>query len=65
MSTTTEHTVAEQIATLSAMALQRQIIDQALSALVADARANGATWGDIGAALGITRQAAHQRYART
>lgn len=29
---------------------------------VLDARALGATWEDIGAALGLTRQAAQQRY---
>ncbi len=29
---------------------------------VFDARAQGATWADVGFALGITRQAAHERF---
>lgn len=31
-------------------------------AAVADARAEGISWTDIGAAFGTTKQAAHQRY---
>ncbi len=30
--------------------------------LVGEARKQGASWAQIGAALGITRQAAHERY---
>lgn len=30
--------------------------------LVNEARERGASWSDIGAALGITRQAAHEHY---
>lgn len=33
-----------------------------LEAAVRDARADGATWAQIGAAAGITRQAAHERW---
>jgi len=32
---------------------------------VGEARANGATWEQIGDALAITKQAAQQRYGRT
>lgn len=31
--------------------------------LVSDARANGRSWGEIGIALGVSRQAARQRFA--
>ncbi len=36
-----------------------------LRSAVADARAAGDTWGMIGAALGVSRQAAYQRFGRT
>ena len=39
-------------------AWQRALIDQAVAA----ARAEGQSWTDIGAALGITKQAAHERF---
>ncbi len=38
--------------------------DAALTATVAAARAHGATWQATGAAFGMTRQAAHAKYAR-
>jgi hypothetical protein len=38
-------------------------IDWALLSLVGEARAAGATWADIGTALGVSRQAAQQRFA--
>jgi hypothetical protein len=38
-------------------------IDWALLSLVGEARAAGVTWADIGAALGVSRQAAQQRFA--
>jgi hypothetical protein len=38
-------------------------IDWALLSLVGEARTTGATWADIGAALGVSRQAAQQRFA--
>ena len=38
------------------------MLDQARSHFVAAARADGADWAQIGAALGISRQAARQRY---
>lgn len=36
----------------------------ALDAAVRQARADGASWGDIGAAAGISRQSAHERWAQ-
>jgi hypothetical protein len=38
-------------------------VDWAMLSLVGEARANGATWADIGHALGVSRQAAQQRFA--
>jgi hypothetical protein len=43
----------------------RQDAEQALAARVADARAEGASWAVIGQALGVTRQAAYERYGRS
>ncbi len=41
--------------------LQRTITDE-IQDRVFDARAQGATWDDIGLVLGITKQAAQQRF---
>jgi hypothetical protein len=38
-------------------------VDWALLSVVGEARANGATWAAIGQALGVSRQAAQQRFA--
>lgn len=40
----------------------QSLADQAMAALVTDARARGVTWQAIGDALGISRQAAFQRF---
>ncbi|AZC12395.1 DUF3887 domain-containing protein [Microbacterium sp. ABRD28] len=42
----------------------RAAADAVVSAVVVDARASGMTWQAIGEALGVTRQAAFQRYGR-
>lgn len=47
---------------LTALAEQRAAIDAAIAAEVAQRRAAGFSWAAIGAALGITKQAAQQRY---
>jgi hypothetical protein len=38
--------------------------DQALREAVTQARRDGASWADVGAVLGITRQSAQQRFGR-
>lgn len=38
--------------------------DQARRALVAEARATGYTWQEIGDTLGVSRQAAQERFSR-
>lgn len=47
---------------LERAALARCELDQLIRQLVDDLVAQGATWGDIGRALGITRQGARQRF---
>lgn len=39
--------------------------EQAIYCAVMEARQHGASWGQIGSALGISKQAAKKRYART
>lgn len=46
-------------------AAARDVADRALSAIVAEARADGLSWGQIADALGISRQGARQRYGAT
>jgi hypothetical protein len=49
-------------AALSATAALRDAADAKLFELVGFAREAGASWAAIGEALGVTTQAAHQRY---
>lgn len=41
----------------------RNAADEAIALAVEHARYDGASWADIAAALGVTTQAAHKRYA--
>lgn len=41
----------------------QNFVDESVSAMVADAREQGASWTQVGEALGITRQAAWERFA--
>jgi len=43
----------------------RSHAEETLTAAVAQARRDGASWAMIGAALGTTKQAAHKRYGHT
>jgi len=43
----------------------RRGLDALQTELVSTARAEGASWAAIGAALGVTTQAAHQRFSAT
>jgi hypothetical protein len=51
-------------AALSATAALRDAADRKLFDLVGFAREAGASWAAIGDALGVTTQAAHQRFGR-
>lgn len=55
-------TVSEGLDDIGRLRLVELAVDQARRALVADLREAGATWEDIGDALGVTRQAAQQRF---
>ena len=62
-----ETTPAEDIADLQAVAAavnDRDAAEQRVREAVDAARANGRSWGRIGIALGVSRQAAHERYGR-
>lgn len=50
--------------TLSELRRRELDTDQALRAAVSEARTQGATWEQIGNALGMTRQNAHARFSR-
>jgi hypothetical protein len=52
----------EPTATLAALAKMKADLDAAVEKLVAEALRAGASWSQIGEALGVTRQAAHARY---
>ena len=41
---------------------QREVIEAQSSAAVAASRAGGRGWAEIGYALGVSKQAAHQKY---
>src|SRR3954454_18735649 len=45
------------------LAALRERVDWALLSLVGEARARGVSWAGIGAAMGVTKQAAQQRFA--
>ena len=48
---------------LSRLGALRQEIDDATLAAVREARRQGSTWSEIGTMLGVTKQAAQQRFA--
>jgi hypothetical protein len=50
------------LATLALLRRLDQVVDERTRDAVAAARIHGASWQDIGAALGMTRQAAHGRF---
>lgn len=52
-----------EIAVLVALTTRRAEIDASMPAAVNAAREAGATWQQIGDALGMTRQSAHVKYA--
>jgi hypothetical protein len=51
------------LAGLSHLGEVAERVDWALLSLVGEARAGGASWTDVGRALGVSRQAAQQRFA--
>jgi len=64
--------VSETVATagdildmIGAVRLVELAAAQARRAIVTEARAEGRTWDEIGDALGVSRQAAHERFSST
>ena len=50
------------VAGLAAAQQLRDRLDWVLLSLVGEGRAAGLSWSEVGAALGVRKQAAHQRY---
>lgn len=47
---------------LAELAAMRDVVDQVIGHAVAGQRARGASWSEIGRALGVSKQTAHERY---
>ncbi len=58
------HSSDPEIGFAAVLAL-RDLADEVEAAHVASARTLGWSWGAIGAALGVTRQSVHKKYARS
>jgi hypothetical protein len=56
--------VDQILANLGSVAAAAEQAEASLAAWVNKARSSGATWSDIGQALGVTRQSAWERFAR-
>lgn len=59
----TDEKVRESLAALADAAAERESRERAIRFLVLTASAQGASWSQIGKALGVSAQAAHKRYA--
>jgi hypothetical protein len=49
---------------LRAVAALRELLERLEALHVDDARARGWSWGEIGAALGVSKQAVHRKHGR-
>ena len=47
---------------MKAMSRMKQLLEAYLEAAVAEARERGASWSDVGEALGRTRQSVHKQF---
>lgn len=54
--------IADPLARLDDVRRARQALEALEARTVAEARAQGATWGQIGARYGVSKQAAQQRF---
>lgn len=57
-------TAESPLGAMKAMSRMQDLLDAYLRAAVAEARERGATWGDVGEALGRSRQAVHKLYGK-
>jgi hypothetical protein len=55
-------TADSPLAAMKAMSRMKELLDAYLEAAVGEARERGASWGDIGEALGRTRQSVHKQF---
>lgn len=53
---------ARHLAVLAGLEYLRDLLDRRIAEVVATGRQEGASWTEIGSALGVTRQTAHERY---
>jgi len=51
-----------QLAVLAGLEHLRHLLDRRIEEVVAAGRSEGASWAEVASALGVTRQAAHERY---
>lgn len=58
------HLPAPSLYEVRALAAEARAVQDRLAAAVAHARAEGATWADVGDAAGMTRQSAHERWGK-
>jgi ATP-dependent Clp protease ATP-binding subunit ClpX len=57
--------IDELLAALRAIQRERVDLDQRRDAVVDELMRRGVSWARLGAALGVSRQAAHKRYSST
>ena len=55
-------TADSPLAVMKAMSRMKELLDAYLEAAVGEARERGASWSDVGEALGRTRQSVHKQY---
>jgi len=53
---------SRQLVALAALECLRRLVDSRVDEVVAAGRREGASWAEIGSALRVTRQTAHERY---
>lgn len=60
-----QHADTAPLTALHALTILHATVEPARVALIARAREQGASWADIARPLGMTRQAAHEKYGRS
>ena len=64
MSRTDAERVQDYLESMSRVVARRNALDREIAVCVSAARAAGVPWSTIGDALGVSKQAAQQRYGR-
>ena len=63
-STCGNHDLTGNLRVMNGLAAMSTLIDELIIVQVVEARASGYPWSEIGAALGMTKQATQQRYGK-